>query len=428
MAGAGRSKPLRGPARVRRPVCHMIFLSVVVLITVCAHLMLYRFAVRCLEVAHPAARGVLLVVFLLLGVSFVAAFFLLRWDENPLTIGFYKASAVWFALFVKLALAAGATWLIYGLMRAAGSTAMSFRPLAAVCVLLALGWALCGFWSAFHPVVRRIDLTFDRLPENWRNKTIVQLSDIHLGHFHTAAAMERLAKQVNALAPDLVVITGDLFDGMIDGLPTFVDPLRRLKAKNGVFFVTGNHEVYAGQRRCIEIVEQAGIRVLSNEVVDIGGLALMGIAYPGIGGEADIRGLELLSAEGGLRPPGILLFHTPSNILRPPMRDGRSATYWRPDTSFALARKLGVSVQLSGHTHRGQFFPFGLLTRWIYDGYEYGLHREEGFSIYITSGVGTWGPPMRTGAPAEIVAFTLKPAGGLPHPAQQGSGRQSRPD
>lgn len=406
----------------------MIFLSMAFVITACAHFMLYRFAVRCLEVVHPVARGGVLFVFMLLGVSFIAAFFLLRWEENPLTVGLYKVSAVWFALFIKLALAVGATWSIYGLLRAVGFTATSFRTIAAVCVLLGVGWALYGFWSAFHPVVRRVDLTFDHLPETWRNGTIVQLSDVHLGHFHTAAAMDRLAEQVNALSPDLVVITGDLFDGMIDGLPTFVAPLRRLRAKNGVFFVTGNHEVYAGQRRCLEIVEQAGIRVLSNEVVDIGGLALMGIAYPGIGGEADIRGLELLSAESGLRPPSILLFHTPSNILRPAMREGRSATYWRPDTSFALARQLGVSLQLSGHTHRGQFFPFGLLTRWIYNGYEYGLHREDGFSIYITSGVGTWGPPMRTGAPAEIVAFTLKPAGGVPHQAQQGSGRPSQPD
>ena len=406
----------------------MMFLSVAVLIIVGAHFMLYRFAVRCLEIAHPAARAAILVVFMLLGASFIAAFFLLRWDENPLTIGFYKVSAVWFAVFIKLALAVGATWLLYGFMRLLGATAISFRLLALVCVLLGLGWALCGFWSAFHPVVRRVDLPLDPLPETWRHKTIVQLSDVHLGHFHTASAMERLADRVNGLSPDLVVITGDLFDGMIDGLPAFVAPLRRLKAKKGVFFVSGNHEVYAGQRRCLEIVQQAGIRVLSNEVVDIDGLALMGIAYPGIGGKADIRGLEMLSAAGALRPPSILLFHTPADIRRPAARDGRAATYFRPDTSFALARQLGVSLQLSGHTHRGQFFPFGLLTRWIYNGYAYGLHREDEFSLYIYSGVGTWGPQMRTGAPAEIVAFTLKPGGPLHPQVQPASESRSQPD
>jgi hypothetical protein len=395
----------------------MIFLSMAFLITGGAHFILYRFAVRCLEVVHPLARAGTLVLFVFLGVSFIAAFLLLRWEENALTIGFYKASAVWFALFVKLVLAVGATWLIYGLMRAVGFTAMSFRMLAAVCVLLGLGWALWGFWSAFHPVIRHVQLPLDHLPQSWHHKTIVQLSDVHLGHFHTAAAMERLTDRVNALSPDLMVITGDLFDGMIDGLPTFIAPLSRLKAANGVFFVTGNHEVYAGLRRCLEIVEQAGIRVLLNEVVDIDGIALMGIAYPGIKDEAEIQGIEMFSAADGKRRPAILLFHTPSDIQRHTERDGRSATYWRPDTSFALARRLGVSVQLSGHTHRGQFFPFNLLTRWIYNGYDYGLRREEEFSIYTSSGVGTWGPPMRTGSAAEIVVFTLRPTAPAAGPA-----------
>ncbi len=385
----------------------MIFLSVVLLLTVTAHFMLYRFAVRWLEILHPAARGGLLVVCMLLSVSFIAAFFLLRWDENPLTIGFYKASAVWFALLVKLTLAVGAAWLVYGLLWVVGSTAIGFRMVGAVCVALGLGWAAFGFWSAFRPVTTHVGLALDHLPESWRGNTVVQLSDVHLGHFHRPSAMERLAERVNALSPDLVVITGDLFDGMIDGMPEFVPALSRLKARRGVFFVTGNHEVYAGQRRCLEMVKAAGIRVLHNEVVDIDGIALMGIAYPGVDDEAAIRGLELTAPADGRRRPLILLFHTPSDIRHPAGRDGRRATYWRPDTSFALARRLGVSMQLSGHTHGGQFFPFGLMTNWIYNGYDYGLHRDGGFSIYISSGVGTWGPPIRTGAPAEIAVFTL---------------------
>lgn len=386
----------------------MIFLSVVFLLTLGGHVMLQRFAVRWLDVSHPAARAGLLIVFLLLAVSFIAAFFLLRWQETPLTIGFYKAAAVWFAFFIKLSLAAGATWLIYGLLRAFGSTAISFRAIGAACLGLGLGWAAYGFWCAFHPGITRVELSLENLPESWRGRSIVQLSDVHLGHFHTPRAMERLAERVNALAPDLVVITGDLFDGMIDGMPAFVPALSRLRARRGVFFVTGNHELYAGQRRCLEMVKQAGIRVLHNEVIELDGIALMGIAYPGVEDASAIRGLELTAPAGGRRRPLILLFHTPSDIRRPAGRDGRSAAYWRPDTSFALTRQLGVSLQLSGHTHRGQFFPFGLMTNWIYDGYDYGLHRDGGFSIYISSGVGTWGPPIRTGARGEIAEFTLR--------------------
>jgi predicted MPP superfamily phosphohydrolase len=338
----------------------------------------------------------------------MAAFFLLRWIETPWTINFYRFAAVWLALSVKLVLAVAAAWTLYGALRLFGVPAAVFRFVAGGCVALALAWSAWGFWAAFHPVLTQVDVTLEKLPDRWRNRTIVQLSDLHLGHFHTPASMERLADRVNALAPDLVVITGDLFDGMADGMPEFVKPLSKLSSRRGVFFVTGNHEVYAGLRRCLDLAEKAGIRLLLNEVVEVDGLNLMGVAYPGVKDRSEIRGLEhALDPSAGQRPL-ILLFHTPTDIRPDGTQDRRTATYWRPDTSFALSRELGVSLQLSGHTHKGQMFPFGHLTRWIYSGYDYGLHHVGNFSLFTSSGVGTWGPPMRTGASPEIVVITLK--------------------
>jgi hypothetical protein len=388
----------------------MIFVSVFFIVSVTTHFFLYRFAVRSLGLAHPAGRALMLGAFAVLALSFMAAFFLIRWDENPFTIGFYKISAVWFALSINLVLAAAATWLLYGSLRACGVSTASFRVLAAACVLLGLTESAWGFWSAFHPGLTAVEVRLESLPKSWRDRTIVQLSDVHLGHFHTAADMERLAERVNALAPDMVVITGDLFDGMIDGLPGFVEPLKRLSARKGVYFVSGNHEVYAGLRRSLDVVARADIRVLFNEVVEIDGLHLMGVAYPGVADEREIRGVDRLTRPGPDHLPCILLFHTPTDIRHDGTLGRRTATYWRPDTSFALSKKLGVSLQISGHTHGGQFFPLRLLTRWIFNGYDHGLHREKGFAIYTSSGVGTWGPPMRTGASPEIVLFTLKAA------------------
>jgi hypothetical protein len=172
--------------------------------------------------------------------------------------------------------------------------------------------------------------------------------------------------------------------------------------------VTGNHEVYAGLRRCLDIVSRTNIRLLYNEVVEVDGLYLMGVAYPGIQNPAEIRGLDSLANAASAPAACILLFHTPTDIRSGYGRDRPTATYFKPDTSFALNRELGVSLQLSGHTHKGQLFPFSLVTNWIYSGYDYGLHREGGFALYTSSGVGTWGPPMRTGTPPEIVAITLK--------------------
>ena len=386
----------------------MLFLAVFLTLTCATHFSLYRFALRSLDIAHPTAKAILLAVFSFLALSFMAAFFLLRWTQAPWAVDFYRFAAVWFALSIKLVLAVAAAWILYALLRLFGGPAAAFRYLAAGCVTLVLVWAAYGFWSAFHPISTHVDVRLEKLPDRWRNRTIVQLSDVHLGHFHTPASLERLVAQINSITPDVVVITGDLFDGMSGGGPEFVEPLRHVSARFGVFFVTGNHEGYAGLRRCLDFVESAGIRVLFNEVVDVDGLSLMGVAYPGIKDRSEIRGLDDRHDPSNPQRPLILLFHTPTDIRQDGTQDRRTTTYWRPDTSFALSKELGVSLQLSGHTHKGQIFPFGYLTRWIYKGLDYGLHSEDGFSLYTSSGVGTWGPPMRTGAAPEIAVITLR--------------------
>jgi predicted MPP superfamily phosphohydrolase len=102
------------------------------------------------------------------------------------------------------------------------------------------------------------------------------------------------------------------------------------------------------------------------------------------------------------------LFHTPTDIRQDGTQDRRTTTYWRPDTSFVLSQELGVTLQLSGHSHKGQLFPFNCLTHWKYKGYDYGLHRIRDFNLFTSSGVGTWGPRMCTSSPPEIVVITLK--------------------
>jgi hypothetical protein len=177
-----------------------------------------------------------------------------------------------------------------------------------------------------------------------------------------------------------------------------------------VYFITGNHESYIGHDRALAVLRNSGVTILENEVIDIEGLQVIGISYPGLNGADQIIGLEKLGGATADKKPRILLFHTPTDI-RPQEGDGLDrhfATYWVPDTTFTLAKKLGVDLQLSGHTHAGQVFPFGYLTKLIYKGFDYGLHHRGSFSVYTTSGVGTWGPPMRTGNSPEIVQITLR--------------------
>ena len=139
------------------------------------------------------------------------------------------------------------------------------------------------------------------------------------------------------------------------------------------------------------------------------GLQIVGISFPEH--HLESRALSLLTQAGSFDAgkPSILLYHTPTNIAEHNTDRGsqQTRTYWFPDTSMALAKEVGIDLQLSGHTHKGQLFPVGFLTKAIYNGYDYGLHKDGRFHIYVSGGVGTWGPPLRVGSPPEIVVIEL---------------------
>jgi len=387
----------------------VFFLATILALTIGAHMLFYKAVIRVFAITGPALKTSLLIVLLLLALSFMASFFLLQWQENSLAVGFYKFSAIWVGLFLNLLPAVLASWIIIAAIRISGSYAPS-RLIAAVCIVSAILYSVYGVWNAFHPRIKKFEVQFENLPHQWKNKPIIQLSDVHLGHFYGTEFLNHLVRKVNALNPEVIFITGDLFDGMAATISNFATGLDQLRATKGVFFVTGNHESYVGLNQALNVLKKTKIQILHNEIIELDGLQIIGISYPGIRGAHEIRGLEKLPPNSSNKRPRILLFHTPTNI-RPKGGDGLDhhfATYWVPDTSFALNKEMGADLQLSGHSHAGQLFPFGFLTKLIYKGYDYGFHRLSRFAIYTTSGVGTWGPPMRTGNSPEIVVVELK--------------------
>ena len=387
----------------------VIFLAGILALTIGMHMLFYKALIRVFVISGPALKTSLLIALFMLALSFMASFFLLQWQENSLTVGFYKFSAIWVGLFLNLLPAALASWIIIAVVRVTGSYPPS-RLIGSVCIVAAVLYSVYGGWNAFHPRVKKLEVPFENLPHQWKNKTIIQLSDIHLGHFYGTEFLNNLVRKVNALNPEAIFITGDLFDGMAATISHFAAGLDQLRATKGVFFVTGNHESYVGLNRALGVLKKTKIQILHNEIIEVDGLQIMGISYPGIRGAHDIRGLEKLPQNSTIKRPRILLFHTPTNI-RLKGGDGLNhhfATYWVPDTSFALNKEMGADLQLSGHSHAGQLFPFGYLTKLIYKGYHYGFHRLSRFAIYTTSGVGTWGPPLRTGNSPEIVMMKFK--------------------
>ncbi len=265
----------------------------------------------------------------------------------------------------------------------------------------ALGGAMAALLGGYAlvrgrslPAVKKIEVALKRLPRTLDGITIVQLTDVHIGPTLGREFVEALVERTNALLPDVIAITGDLIDGSVAELSDAVAPLGQLRARHGVFFVTGNHEYYSGVDGWIDELRRLGIRVLSNERVAIGNEA-----------QFDLVGIDDLSAFGdGHRPdlPGALA--------------GRDATrelvlLAHQPRVMKQAVAHGVGLQLSGHTHGGQIWPWNYFV-YLQQPFVVGLHAVGDTQIYVSPGTGYWGPPMRLGSRAEITQVVLRSAWG----------------
>ena len=265
------------------------------------------------------------------------------------------------------------------------------RALAGVASLVAVALVGSGAMRGLgRPIVRRVKVPIRDLPTAFEGFSIVQLSDVHVGPVIRRPFVEKLVKEVAALSPDLIAITGDLVDGSVNELKEEVAPLAELSAPHGVFFVTGNHEYFSGADAWVAHVESLGISALRNRhvVLEKNGerLVLAGIDdahAPRFGGVTDL-GAALKDRDPAL--PVILLAHQPRSVEH--------------------ASKAGVALQISGHTHGGQMQPFGALVR-IEQPFLRGLHRVGDTAVWVSEGTGTWGPPLRVGTQSEISVIEL---------------------
>jgi len=387
------------------PLRLIIFLSISLALLFGMHYAFFRSIICFFEINRPLLKNILYTAMVLLTVSFMSAFMLLQWRETFWTISYYKFAAVWMGFLIHFLAAIGTAWLLWGTFRLFG-VMVPAKIIATALLAIAVGGSVYGMWAAFHPLVRDVAIPVRHLPEAWENKTIIQLSDLHLGHFHQSGFTRRIVEAVNAMDPELILVTGDLLDGMGGAYEQNLKPLDGLQARQGMFFVTGNHEHYVGLKRALRIIEQTPLRILDNEAVAIDGLEIIGVSYPGIESKAQIAGLEPSSASGTAR---ILLFHTPTemDIHADSHEDRHFSNYWMPNTTYNLNKTLEADVQISGHTHHGQLFPINFITRLLYKGRDYGLSTDGAFQLYTTCGTGSWGPPMRTAGRPEIVRIRL---------------------
>jgi len=245
-----------------------------------------------------------------------------------------------------------------------------------------------------HEVVD-VEVRLAKLPRALDGFSIVQLSDLHVGMTIDRAFVQRVVDHANRLSPDLIALTGDLVDGKVEALRDEVAPLGQLRARHGVFAITGNHEYYSGADPWIAEISRLGARYLRNERVSVGE------------GDArfDLAGVDDYSADGwpghGEDLPGALAGRDPARAL---------VLLAHQPRQVRRAAKHGVDLQLSGHTHGGQIWPWHYIVRLQQGGLLAGRYEHEGTQLYVSRGCGYWGPPVRVLAPLEITRVILRAA------------------
>ncbi|WP_110687504.1 metallophosphoesterase [Salinicola aestuarinus] len=266
-------------------------------------------------------------------------------------------------------------------------------------------WAVVGVtlvlsaWSLYQarrvPRVVEVSVPIAQLPPALEDFAIVQLSDLHVGPTIKRGHLAAIVRRVNALNPDLVAITGDMTDGRVNELEPEIAPLAELVSRHGTFGVTGNHEYYSEAEAWVEAFRRAGVQMLVNESVLLehrgAMLAIAGVPDFTAGYYVAAHRSDPVVAAAGIPAsvPRVLLAHQPN--------------------SAPAAAKAGFDLQLSGHTHGGQIWPWTLLARRA-NRFLAGLGHEEAMWVYTSRGTGYWGPPMRFGAPAEITRLRLRRA------------------
>ncbi len=379
----------------------LIFFGVIFGLTLGTHYYLWARLIRDPMLPSPW-RQLATVALIVLAISIPASMMAWRTLPRHVAVPVSWVGYIWMgSMFVLLVLLWGGELARWGWVKYASLTAVSGGRREFLSQILAgsagaLGLALSGWgvWSAIRPVeVKRVPVRLKKLPEGLRGLRLVQLSDMHVGLTIGREFVEDVVRKVNALEPDIVAITGDLIDGSVDELGHSVAPLGEIRASLGTYFVTGNHEYYSGADSWLGFLRSIGIRTLRNERVELEKdgetVHVAGVddwTAHQFGGD---HGANVAQAMAGrdTSKPVVLLAHQP--------------------VQFDEAREHGVDLQISGHTHGGQIFPFGVLTRLVQP-FLSGLHRRGESQIYVSSGTGYWGPPMRIAAPAEITLLELE--------------------
>jgi predicted MPP superfamily phosphohydrolase len=325
-------------------------------------------------------------LFFLLSITFVTASVFSHLFCNKAVRVYYTFAAYWFGL-TQFLFSGTAFFFVLSYCFYRENYYVSPALLAGLCLGIMFLIHSYATWRTAHPRLTRVTITLPNLPSFWHGKKIVFVSDVHLGAVLGAEFAKKVVDMIKSESPATVLIGGDIFDGVKCHSQSLIAPFLTLQPPQGIYFSSGNHEYIEDTERLLQEIPRAGIRVLRNESIDIHGIQFAGVDWKDSHKKHEF---EKVIAEMHIdrTKPSILMRHEPNHL--------------------EVAEHAGVTLTLSGHTHAGQIWPLGYITHSIYKGFDYGLKKLNDMTVYTSSGVGTWGPPLRFGTKAEIVVITLQ--------------------
>lgn len=351
-------------------------------ILILVHFVVYR---ALTQLYGSGSNNVSFWIFCFLAFSFTASSLLTHYFNNFFTRFFYHSASIWLGFLFYLSLAAIVYFLVSFVYVTLGRN-LDLTSFGQGLVAVALVVSVYGLVNANVIGATYYAVVLKNLPSVWQNKKIVWVSDIHLGQIRSKSFSEKIVQAINQENPELVVIGGDVFDGDKTNLNKQMESFSKIKSVQGTYFITGNHEEFSDKRQFLEAIKKVGIKVLNNEVVDLAGLNLLGVDYQESTNRKKYQ--EVLGMLNYNRnQPTILLKHVPDEL--------------------GTAEAQGIDLQISGHAHLAQIWPLSILTRLVYGKYDYGLHDFGQMQVITSSGVGTWGPPLKVGSKPEIVVIKL---------------------
>jgi predicted MPP superfamily phosphohydrolase len=357
------------------------FVALIQLLLLVLHLFVYKTLTDFFAARDPISATALAITLFLLSISFVPAALLAhRYFSRPVRL-YYRLAAIWLGILNFAFLASLACWLALAIVELLHLHIARYQ-IAATFFSVGLLASLYGMLNASDIRVNRITVKLAGLPASWRGRAAALVTDTHLGHIIGRRFLHRLVSTIRHLGPDVVFVSGDMFDGTLVDYDRLAAPWKSLAPRFGSYFVTGNHEEFSDPTNYLKAIRNSGIHVLHNQAVDLDGLQVLGVPFHD---STNPRRLQSILENSQLDPKraSVLLTHAPH--------------------SLSIVEEQGIKLQLSGHTHGGQIFPFTWFTSRIFGEFTYGLQRFGELLVYTSSGAGTWGPPMRVGTHPEIV-------------------------